>query len=89
MLTMLDPTQGPSSADSRFDALLAEYVAAEEGGQTPNREQWLARYPEHAAEAREVIVDKISFARFAPADLSPLLIEPCAKRKADPTSMGA
>src|SRR4051794_30834949 len=65
MSNMIDPTQGQPSADSRFDALLAEYVAAEESGQAVNREEWLASYPEHAASLREFFANRDQMQKLA------------------------
>ncbi len=44
-------------ADDEFYRLLAEYWAAIENGQTPNQAEWLARYPEYAAELGEFFAD--------------------------------
>ena len=62
---MIDPTQGLSPADSQFDALLADYVAAEESETPPDREEWLARYPEHAADLREFFANRDQMQRLA------------------------
>src|SRR5207248_5312029 len=41
--------------DQAIDAIIADYLAAVEAGDAPDRQQLLERYPEHAAELGEFL----------------------------------
>ncbi len=44
-----------------LDAIIAEYYGLEENGETPDREQFIARYPDHQQELREFFADSDLF----------------------------
>ncbi len=66
---MLDndtPTQGDSASQAdRLDEIVAGYLRAVERGETPSREELLARYPELADELREFFADHDRMAHLA------------------------
>ncbi len=53
------------SQDQRLDEILAEYFQAVEGGQKPENDALVARYPEFAVELEEFFADKERFEQFA------------------------
>jgi eukaryotic-like serine/threonine-protein kinase len=62
---MIDPTQNLDSHDRRFEEILAEYVAAEESGSPPDRQELLARHPAHAADLQEFFANRDRMQRMA------------------------
>ena len=48
---------GESSRERRLHEVIAAYLAAVEAGQSPDRDELLARHPDLAAELREFLVD--------------------------------
>jgi WD40 repeat protein len=68
------------SREERINAILAAYLEAVEAGQAPDRDEFLARYPDLADELRAFLDDRDRFARAAgrlpapalsPADTAP------------------
>src|SRR6187399_1941876 len=55
----------PESPDAVLDEIIAAYVEAVDSGETPDREEWLRRYPEAAAELAEFFADQDRMARRA------------------------
>ena len=53
MTTPNDPTMSHDS----LDAVIAGYMVAVEGGEVPNRQEWLDRHPEHADALRAFFAD--------------------------------
>jgi WD40 repeat protein/tRNA A-37 threonylcarbamoyl transferase component Bud32 len=54
---MVDDANPSASRNQRLDELIAAYLAAVDAGQTPNRQEWLRRYPEFAAELEAFLAD--------------------------------
>lgn len=61
----MDLTVHPASADRTFEEVLAEYLSAKETGAVKDREELLARYPDHAAELREFFSNRDQMQQFA------------------------
>lgn len=53
----------PAEQDERLDEILADYVRAEEAGQSPNRTELLSRYPEFAGELETFFSNRDAFCR--------------------------
>lgn len=52
-----------SDWEARLDAAVAEYLACEDTGSTPDRTEFLARYPDHAKELAGFLEDQAHFRR--------------------------
>jgi eukaryotic-like serine/threonine-protein kinase len=62
---MPDETLPLTPRASGLDEVLAEFVAAEEQGQSPDRQGLLSRYPQFAADLREFFVNRDEMQRLA------------------------
>jgi hypothetical protein len=62
---MTEQPNDDSGRNRRLDEILAEYFRALEAGQTPDKEAFLARHADFAAELAEFLADKDRFERFA------------------------
>jgi len=49
---MISDSQPPESGEARLDQLVTEYLEAVEAGKAPNREEWLSRHADLAADLR-------------------------------------
>src|SRR5271166_2469081 len=61
-------TQDPDSAserEKRLNEVLAAYLDAVEAGQQPRQEEWIARYPDLAAELTEFFANQERLANLA------------------------
>src|SRR5262249_50779416 len=54
---MTHPANDLSARDQRVDEIIAAYLAALDAGYPPDRQEWLARYPEFAAELEGFFAD--------------------------------
>src|SRR5262245_20724334 len=52
--------------EARLDAEVAQYLEAVEAGRTPDRAQFLARYPDLADDLAEFLDDRAQFQRLVP-----------------------
>ena len=52
-----------SDWEARLDAAVAEYLACEDAGRTPDRTEFLARHPDHAKELAGFLEDQAHFRR--------------------------
>jgi hypothetical protein len=52
-------------SESRIDAAIAEYLQAAEAGAPPQRDAWLAKYPDLKAELEQFLADQSAFQRIA------------------------
>jgi WD40 repeat protein/tRNA A-37 threonylcarbamoyl transferase component Bud32 len=62
---MTQTASEPSDREERLDAVLTAYLKAVDGGQSPDRQEWLARHDDFAAELREFFAEQDRFARWA------------------------
>src|SRR5436190_20919887 len=69
---MSEPTIDHPSGEGRINKVLAEYLTAQEAGQQPDHQKFLARYPELTAELQAFFADEAQFDRFA-AGLPPVV----------------
>jgi serine/threonine-protein kinase len=53
-----------STREQRFQEVLAAYLQAVETGQNPDRDEWLTKHPDVAAELRSFFANQDEFARF-------------------------
>jgi hypothetical protein len=53
--------RGRKDRDQRLDTIVTAYLKALEAEQAPDRDQWLARYPELASELGEFFADQDQF----------------------------
>src|SRR5438477_10329021 len=58
------PEEGETSGDPRLVAAVQEYMSAVEAGRRPSRREWLARYPDVAAEL-SACLDGLAFVQSA------------------------
>lgn len=54
-----------SSSEPQLEAILAEYVVAEESGRTPSADEWIARFPKYQSELKEFLSLRRGFERFS------------------------
>ena len=54
-----------SNREQRFQEVLAAYLQAVEAGQQPDRDDWLKKHPDVAAELRSFFANQDDFARLA------------------------
>jgi serine/threonine protein kinase len=52
-------------SESRIDAAIAEYLQAAEAGAPPQRDAWLAKYPDLQVELNQFLADQSAFQRIA------------------------
>jgi eukaryotic-like serine/threonine-protein kinase len=57
--------------EARLDEAVAQYLDAVEAGRAPNRDQFLARYPDLADDLAEFLDDRAQFQRLVPAVAAP------------------
>jgi WD40 repeat protein/tRNA A-37 threonylcarbamoyl transferase component Bud32 len=62
---MTQAASEPSDREERLDAVLTAYLKAVDGGQSPDRQEWLARNDDFAAELREFFAEQDRFARWS------------------------
>jgi hypothetical protein len=48
---MVQESSGSSDRDRQVNEIITAYLEAVDAGQTPDRQEWLRRYPEFAAES--------------------------------------
>src|SRR5215468_1369481 len=58
---MPDRLPDPLTRERQLDDVIVAYVEAAEAGQAPDRREWLARYPELAAELKAFFADEDQF----------------------------
>src|SRR5262245_59341135 len=75
---MADDTPVPTEAELHFQDVLAEYLRACEGGQAPDREEWIARHGPLAEPLRAFFQSCDALDRLAPALAGPLPTPPAA-----------
>src|SRR5215475_9241370 len=80
---MTHPANDLSARDQRVDEIIAAYLAALDAGYPPDRQEWLARYPEFAAELEVFFADHDRVDQMA----SPLRPPPQAQALADTTTL--
>src|SRR4051794_18235039 len=62
---MIDETQAGAASEPSLSDVLAEYIAGEESGLTPDRQALLARYPSLAGELRDFFPNREQMQRLA------------------------
>jgi serine/threonine protein kinase len=84
---MAETSHHPTDRESRLQEVLLAYVEADEAGQAPRSEDWLARHPEFAGELGKFLEGRAHLDRAA-APLRALLAEPPAEVGPDPARPG-
>ncbi len=54
---MVQDSSGSSDRDRQVNEIISTYLEAVDAGQTPDRQEWLRRYPEFAAELEAFLAD--------------------------------
>src|SRR5262245_38431278 len=62
---MADDVKAEAVGDSSLDDLLAQYIAGEETGSPPDRQELLAHYPQFANDLREFFANRDQMQRLA------------------------
>jgi eukaryotic-like serine/threonine-protein kinase len=62
---MSDETLARSPSEQSLDDLLAHYIAGEEAGSAPDRQELLRQHPQHAADLREFFANRDQMQRLA------------------------
>ena len=61
----MNETSNPSDREQRLQGVLADYLQAVEAGQTPDRQEMLARHPDLADELASFFANREEFAQLA------------------------
>src|SRR2546421_12466472 len=64
---MPDETQAAASEEHALDDVLASYIAGEEAGSAPDRQELLGRYPQFVDDLREFFANRDQMQRLAGA----------------------